>query len=361
MRESSILTAAQMEEHPLHNFGYPKDGSVHGFKPEFVMARTLQRNPNARVRKNLNQLHFNLSAKFGGMSDESIEWLLGGSRKTCRGGFVNASEFREFLITNPECIQPAQLISKLESVISAIGYRSICDRRQEEPITPETADQKEMHRVISEITDGQLVRSINSVYAQRVSDRISGEISPDEINVISCEQDEELSDGEDDAYRGQPKVRIPTAQFKIISDNNHLSWIYQAWDKGVYTRNHVSGTTPLVLAAITGLLRQHGESHSTILDNEAEARELFTALLMPKFLRSGYHSLAETQAGIDHFIAEHNFKNDDALPGSQEIDPLTAEQRAYFAMLSATCNENTLCGITPQKAMEDYILFRERK
>lgn len=329
--------------HPIHYFGAPREGSAHGLEPQYVLARALQRHPNARVRGNLNLLHTRMGEKFIGMSDEALEWLLGGSRNTCRGGLVNAAELRAFLNTNPNDLPSAQLISQLESLVSAIAFRVSSNPAQELPIQPETPAQKEMYDAIREITDGQLVRSINRVYTQRAADRMPGD-----HNRIVCEQDVDLSDDEDDVFRGQPNNRIPPGQFKLMSDNGKPSWVFEAKLQGIEVINHVSGTTPLAISVAMGLLRGASEQHAAILENENEAREFCTALLMPKFLRSNYHSLAETQAGIEHFFAERYQRQ------SVVISPKEAEQRAYQAMSQAACNDNQFMGVTPQEAITHF-------
>lgn len=351
------IALERFEAHQLHLFGYPQKGSTHGYMPEFVLARALQRHPNLRVRKNLNLIHFKLAEKLNGMSDESLEWLLGGSGKTSRGKFNSPSELRAFLNTNVNDILSSQLISRLELLTTAIGYRAIQAKWGQEPIVPKTPDQKKMYDVLREITNGQIVCPINSVYTQRATDSTSNG-----ADVIVCEQDDELSDDEDDAYRGQPNERIPSAYFKAISDNGQPSWVSEARENGVYVRHHVSGTSPLNLSAVLGLLREPGESYAAILENEDEVRELFTALIMPKFLRSDYHSLAETQAGIDHVFAEITHSKDNTLPRSQVIDPITAEQRAYTAMCNAACDEVGDQRISLKQLMENYcLLFDEEK
>ncbi len=334
-------------DHPLFFYGFPKEGSTHGNQSEFVMARTLQRHPNASVKKNLYRLHSSMAEKFKHMPDGSLEWLIGGSRKTSRGGFANVGELREFLHSNPEDIPSGSLITGLETISTAIGYRAIGSKLTEAPFVPKTPSQKKMYDVVSEITNGERVCAIGAIYRQRGSDRVVSHKAGE--NVILCEQDHTLSNSKGKRNLGQPNERIPSAQFKVTSENHQPSWISEAADNSIYVRNHVSGTAPLSLAAVTGLLRD-------TLTDEKEARDLYTALLLPQFLRSDYHSLAETQAGIDHFVAERKHKLDRTQPRSKIIDPKTAQQRAMQAMCNASSDSDDAgVGITPQQAMKDFV------
>ena len=65
--------------------------------------RAVMREPSAEVIEQLHVIHKALSNAFASMPDKAIEWLLGGSSKTSRGGFQGTEEksavvlFREFL------------------------------------------------------------------------------------------------------------------------------------------------------------------------------------------------------------------------------------------------------------------------
>jgi hypothetical protein len=345
-----------IDTHVINNFGYPKQGATHGYKPEFVMVRTLQRYPNASVRENLCRLHARMAEKFSGMSDEALDWLLGGARLTSLGGANTPEEFRQFLNADPETFTPAQLIAQLEPILTSIGYRARNVPVAEQPGIPETDAQKEMYRVVCEITDGQIVRPISQVYPDKVTGWVSNITQETNLDdLIVCDQDDALSDDEDNLFRGQPDRGIADAYYKTTKDDGQPSWMAEARAQDIYIRRHVSGTGPICMAAVVGLLGPASDENSLPFNNEQEARDFFTALFIPKYLRSDYHSIVETYTGINHFTSENiSCAFEGSANESTFLSPQEAEEDAYEAMCRASCNETSEFGVTPREAMKDY-------
>lgn len=355
-RELYESITQRIDNHPIYQIGYPKEGAVHGYKPEYVMVRVLQRHPNGSVQHNLSRLHMQMANIFSGMSDEALDWLLGGSRAASIGGFKTAEQFREFLDSPSDLFTSAQLISQLETILAAIAYRSRGVPCAEQPILAETAEQKKMFQLVCDITEGQVVRQLSSVYPDKTTGWV---MTIDETTtldeVIVCDQDDELSDDEDSLFRGAPDTRIPPAYYKVNNEDNQPSWIAQAREQDIPVRRHVSGTSALSMAAAMGLLCQADQSNAPPFSCEQEARDFFTALFIPKYLRSDYHSIAETQAGIDHFMAENvNCAVLGSSMPSKPISPKEAQERAYEAIWRATCDNTIQFGVNPSNALKEF-------
>lgn len=349
--------------HPIYQYGAPNPNNhpVGNLQPEYVVSRTLMRNPSTSVRANLELLHTSVKSKFGNMTDEALEWLLGGVGKNSRGSFRTATEFRNFLNQPAANITSSRLISALESVATAIGYRYDRVHWAEEPYYPETIHQQAAAEVIDNIMWPERMPDVGRTYPQRGDDHISD--IEERVQKIHVESQYVSDASDDDEPSKQPKERldVPNGRnFRVISKDGTRSWIAKAEDDGILTRSHISGSAHFTCAAVEGLLRMPDGSH--ILGDQ-DARDLYTALLIPHYQRSDFHSIAETETGIEHYIAWRNHIRQfgwgdwrDGKPSSiTPIEPKVALENAMEAMIRSTRDTlNPGEEFTPRQAMEQY-------
>lgn len=319
-------------------FGSPKaDGkSVGGMHPDYVLSRILMRHPNAAVRCNMELLHAQIKDKFGKMSDSSLDWLLGGSRKTSRGGFRTVQEFRQFLAMPVEKIPSSHLISNLASILAAIGHRYDRVDWVEPPFHP-----GKKHAAIAKVIDGimeqESVPYIGTVFRDKPKDMMQGTHSPNTADFFTVKS-RRMSNAsllDEDSPSKQPLYPTSSQTFRKYNSQGQLSWAGKAYKQGVRMRAHFSGTTPRVCAAIQGLLRCPNGDH---LLNENDARELYSAILIPHLFRSDYHSIAETQIGIDYYIEQYKNKNQKNKKQIVPPSPTHAFELGVSAMLKSVRN-----------------------
>lgn len=336
----------------IHQFGAPKSNNAGELEPDHVVTRTLMRNPSASVRQSLELLHSRVQQHFGNMTDESLAWLLGGSRLNSRGGFQTVADFKNFLAQPPT--SSSRLITGLESIMTAVGYRHIRADWTEAPHQPVTPHEHAMAQVVDQIMQDEKVSAVATTYKQRYGDDIASDkankwVTQETLHAYT--QDVSDASDVDDVDTKQPKQSLPTRNFKTISDDGQPSWIAQAEKDGVYARAHTSGTAPLACAAIEGLLRNADGSHEL---GAQGSKELYTTLLIPQFHRSDYHSIAETEAGIEHFIGERDHKRL-GTPMPSALTPKAALINGINAITQSTRDTvNPGETVSPKKAIEEF-------
>lgn len=295
-----------------------KSKQNHGMNLDYVVSRVVMREISSEVRASLHEIHRRMGRDFSKMSDESLAWLLGGSSNSSRGGFKSVRDFRRFLSQDPSCISPSRLMTGIETIGVAIGYRGICAAWTQAPSRPVTRDQKEMFGWICTTLEDKTVNSISDVYKGRSQDKVREGKEAFSDDIV-CPQDPTMSDASDcEENRLKPENKTAGARFRNKRGQGY-SWVGAAEKSGIPIRNHTSGTTALCMAAIDGILR----------DFKYDKQALFGALLVPQYLRGDYHTFAETGAGMYHFMCERHGM------ASQEIHPKSALEYAYNSMIAA--------------------------
>ncbi|WP_318473052.1 magnesium transporter MgtE N-terminal domain-containing protein, partial [Photobacterium leiognathi] len=314
----------------------PKTTRNHGDDFDSVAARVVSRQPNSEVKSTLNKIHSVLADKFLDMSDESLMWLVKGSSATSRGGFNDSNSLRTFLEQQPSTISSSRMLTGIESIATAMAYRSIEAHWVDGSSLPTNTDSKLMHETIMNVVAPYKVRNINEVYCEKECERRN---RPFQFHVITT-SDRRMSDASDcDESVKLPKESNPL-YIATRKARGGFSWVGSAEASNINVRSHVSGTAPLTLAAISGLLG----------DYKFDKQALFGAIILPQYLRGDYHSFAEGGAGIHHFMKESHGLRSNAL------HPKEALRYSYDCMISAlrdTKNENE--DLSPKQAM--IILF----
>lgn len=311
-------------------FGSPKADakSVGGMDPQYVISRIAMREPNEDVRCHMELLHTQIKDKFGHMPDTALDWLLGGTRKTSRGGFRKVSDFRKFLNTPAEQIPSSQLTTGLVSILAGMAYRNLRATWTELPHEPQK-QHTEIARVIDTTMYPFTVDPISTTFTEK-KDTIQA-VARTNIKAAATEyhsfimtarrvSNASLSDNDDE--NKQPRSPSDSILFKKKNKDHHTSWAGAAREQGIYVRAHISGSAPRICAAIEGLLR---DSDGIPLLSENETRDLYSNLLIPHFFRSDYHSIAETQAGIDYYIDEYKYEK-----GKTQFAPVLRSAKENF-------------------------------
>ena len=316
-----------------------------------MLSRAVMRNPSQEADGMLLSLHVRMKEEFLSCSDEEIEWLLGGAIEMAHGGFKDAASFRAFLNTDPTIKSPhsrSRLITGIETIGTAIGYRMIQASWAKAPTAPEyenfTPDQLKMYTKVMDIryrsggndADDMIVRSIGDVYVNRYRDDV-GKVSKLPHDIESFE-DTDLSDASDvdDKEEKQPQKYLPNRRFQKHADDDRLSWVGAAHESKIDVRAHVSGTAPLALAGLEGLLRVSGEGKEKIIADDDSLRQLAGVLLLPTFARGDYHTIAETGAGVEHYIAERHKNDPSDTSSSKPLSPRMAFEKGLGMLAIAT-------------------------
>ena len=158
------------------------------------IARAVMRNPKTEMREELNNIHRMLNNQFSRMSDAGINWLLEGA-PAARGGFKDAASFRKFLQTPPENLSSSRLITAIDSISTAIGYRSIAVGWAKPPHHPPPEHPAyEMYTKLKSTFASRIVPFIADSYNTRFYDNRSHveagadsdiEVSPDDVSEAS--------------------------------------------------------------------------------------------------------------------------------------------------------------------------------
>lgn len=323
------------------------------------ISRAVMRHPDDEVRKQLEFAHKRMAELFISMSDEALSWLLGGSSEMARGGFQDsktqtaAQKFREFLKTDPSTIPPQRLITGIESIATAMGYRAIHAAWVSPPFTPETPDQQIMDNKIKEVMGDKLTKPIGAIYTARAKDDLVVSPSPGSREIIG-EQEDVSSASENEEEDQIPRKSIDTRKFRSEVRPGHYSWIGAAVDGGVEVRGHTSGTCALTLSAIDGLCSSgKKEPRSTWLDDKTNFEALAGALTVAPFQRGDYHTIAETAAGVNHYLVERAIKKGEDIDNTP-MKPYDAFKYGMSMLVKASSTGKALDtdGLSIREAVE---------
>lgn len=312
------------------------------------ISRAVMRHPDAEVMQQLEFTRQRMAEEFGKMSDEALTWLLGGSSEMSRGGFQDSStktaaqKFREFLEADPNTIPPQRLITGIETIGTAMGYRAIHASWVEPPFTPQTPDQQLMDDKIKEVMGDKLTKPIGMIYTARAKDDLVANPDPSyKGREIMGEQEDVSSASENEDEDQLPRKRLDSRKFRSDVRPGHSSWIGAAVDGGIEIRGHTSGTCPLTLSAIDGLCSSGKGPKSTWLDEQSNFEALAGALTVAPFQRGDYHSIAETAAGVNHYLVERAIKRGEDLTNTP-LQPYDAFKYGMSMLVKASSNDKAL-------------------
>lgn len=262
------------------------------------ISRAVMRNPKPEVRAELNKIHQMLKNEFVGMSDEGLNWLLQGA-PAARGGFKDAASLRKFLLSPPESITSSRLITAIDSLTTAIGYRAIGVSWAKPPQVPEKDDPAfEMYKRIQEKFRRQIVPFIAEIYNTRAIDSDTDE---DESHVEVFPDD--ISEASDVDY---PEERLPEERLDgqkyieaIDPSSGKYSWPAAAVRGNVPIRAHVSGSAPIVLSVVNALYEFNQDPW---FRTDANVSCFAGAVIIPAYERGDFHSTAETTAAKEYYL-----------------------------------------------------------
>jgi len=253
----------------------------------------------------------------------------GGALVNARGGFRDVSALRSFLNKDPADINSSRLITGMETILTAVGYRGVLGNWVLPPHQPQTADQHQIYQICA-----QLFSFIAPRAEQFIPDKVScmrsdflGQAPIYDVNYTFAGVDRaELSDGSDSELELESHAprRLPKKIFDIKKDSGTNTWVGAAHLAGVPVRASVSGTVTLSLAATAALLQQPG----TLLSEET-AHLLAGVLFIPTYERGDYHSIAETAAGVQTYVATKTVRQ-----AGNNSGPVLSPQAAFRSGLN---------------------------
>ena len=308
----------------IKTLGAPRDPDNLNKSVVDSLMRISMRYPSEKTRERINILHDKMKNTFASMPDEALEWLRGGSAKVARGGFNSVEDLKAFLHADPSKLEPSALVTGLETILAAMGYRSIHADWVMEPFAPETPAQEKMDRLIKELVVPHRVPAIGKErYPDRADDSIESkpQFKSEEYSLVMGLRRPQLSEASG-AEEAVVHERLDERRFREI-----LGWTAVAKASGVDIRAHTSGTCPLEVAAVAGFLDDEEWFH-----NDKEAAAFLASLTIPSFHRGDFHSVAETYAGIHHFLHERAEK---AGKSSEKMKAAISPRDALKGALSA--------------------------
>lgn len=331
------------------------------------LSRLFMKHPHADVKTYLANVHRKLGEILNPRSDKEILWLLAGNEHCSRGGFHTPEQLRRFLNLPIDEITASALMTKIETLLTAIAYRGVDMGGSPNPI-PIDPEEQSMRALCKQLVS-EKIPPIGLSFPTRFSDATEDVLNhrtgrfvprprskqPMQADDILADQQDisDASDVEDDCK--QPRKRLPAKRFTKYSfhpaqdshERSKLSFPGKSRQAGVPVRCHASGSASLALAAIEGILA--AGTTPPIEFKESDILTLVAPVLLATYDRGDFHSFAETQAGIFHFIkfrfklTQLSAEEDDwqyvgtpeHLRESQETNPSFLLERAYSLMTHA--------------------------
>lgn len=293
----------------LESYGFQKDRHVYHNHTEIQaitrkVCRAVMRNPSHAIKVELCRLHGMIKKEFMGMPDAEIEWLLGGA-PTARGSFNSAAHFNYFFSLNPQRLSSSRLITALESIITAIAYRAIDASWTLGPVHPSVyQDGFIIRQKIHRMFDKKVISDVNRGYPLRTMENIHSTLALKSQSIVTHpDDDSDVSDDDECVPKKKLNRALPSRHFRVRlhSKNKKKTWPAAACDGNIPIRAHVSGTCPISLSVIETLYERNGCDWFT---HDKHASALAGALLMPTYERGDYHTIAETTAGLLHYLEE---------------------------------------------------------
>lgn len=324
MRSSPKTEAPSLFPDPIRTCPSDDRKTDETLKNELIsrrLSRLFIRHPNKDIQAYLTTIHKKLGEILNSRSDKEILWLLGGNKYCSRGGFRTPEQVRSFLNLSVAEITTSALMTKIETLVTAIAYRGVNMPDAPNSI-PKDREEQSMHAMCKQLVS-QKIPPITLSFPTKILDETEDILNaktgrfiprprfkkPMQISDILVDQQEisEASDVEEDCKL--PLERLPGKRFSKYSHNldqdlhknPELSFPGKSRQSDIPIRCHVSGSAPLALAAIEGILAS-GEATHPIAFCEKDVLELAAPMLLATYDRGDFHSFAETQAGIFHFI-----------------------------------------------------------
>ena len=279
------------------------------------ICRVVMRYPSTEILEQLEYIRQRMNEEFSTMPDEALSWLIDGSSQNSRGGFQEGphktaiQKFKDFLIAPSGTIPPQRLITGIETIATAMAYRGVCLQWGKPPFQPQTYEQVLMYKKIRKFLNKTLVMPIGNVYTTRAQDLLSDLAISTSYQEVTIGRQEDVSSASEAEEEEQKQKEIMKSRvFRKNLDSTNLTWVGNAEKRGLQVRAHVSGTGPLILATIEGLCSSGTGSRKNWLEDDINLKSLAGVLIIPTFQRGDYHSIAETGAGVHHYLTERNIK-----------------------------------------------------
>lgn len=336
----SVGNSSHTLDHAIYRFAaITNRSSKEELKPDWVISKALTSHPSDSVKHSLEILHSRLLEEFKDISDETLICLLDDSRQTSRSGFTTIAELKKFLHQPTHLLSSNTLINGLETLITAIAYRSIRAKSTDSTESSDAAANNiKITHTIDKIVQDKLIPSLSAFYPELLN-------NAPEKNTQTHPHDLAVSppNALDDNNADHKQLFTSSPRKKFIKSNRSDSTPRlndtNASAQGVYIRVHVSGIVVLCCAVIDALM----QSDNSSTDNAAN---LYTTLLIPYF-----HSIAETQASIDYYLAERDQKKNNA-PYQAKI----SLAKALKAMIQSTSDRPSIGSkISPRRAMANFV------
>lgn len=309
-----------------------------------TILRAVMRQPNKEVFSQLVFLHGKIKENFESMTDEAIRFLLKHSASEARGGFTPkvkkerkeiikdaVQKFRDFLAQEPHTIKPQLLLTKIETILAAMGYLYSAN-------LADTTEEQKMFDKVEELMKDKVAERIKITYPSRTTDLVLGK-EPSVSDIVAEPQDVSSASEAEEEERYPPKP--PSAKFFNKGSETNISWPEAAVENGIPIRAHVSASATLLMPAIDGLY-DSGTNRSEWFKNDNNAKMLSGALLLPTLERGDYHTIAETTVGVNFYLNERaRKKKDEHTIVNEPMTPDQAFKDGLSMLVNAASNERT--------------------
>jgi hypothetical protein len=316
------LQKIQRARNRLRVVGSPKNSVSPNQEDEDLIARTAMRHPSKDAIKMLKDLHEELRIHLGEESLDGLSWLLRGSSMNARGGFVDAVSLQKFLSQSPQTISSSRLITGLNTILTAIIYRDNSYSIEDSRIKTQNVKQM-MGFIKGGYPDCYEVLGYEASYPDSRMSALGREGNFSKIldakDYFKAEATRaELSDASD-MEEDLPKQKRIREEYFLHKNYNGTSptWMSSAKASGVPIRAGISGTALSCLEKIEWLF---GFPSRRCLFQE-DLRSLAGILIVAPMLRGDYHSIAETSAAIQHYMAHR--------PGGDTSSAFLSPQEVY--------------------------------
>lgn len=317
------IYGVQKDAHTNHPAHSETQSLTHKF------SRVVMRYPNQEVLAQLHFLHSVINNEFNKMNDAEIDWLLGGA-PMARGGFENAKHFKTFFAKNPQEISSSRLITAIDTITTAIAYRTIGASWTIPPHNPNILmpGYDMQKKLKATFIKGFIDIIYEKAYTAREFDIQDGDDSNNNIEALA-DNVSVVSDIDDEPKaKSSRRMELPnkTYRTKIYPSDVNYTWPGAAALGNIPIRSHVSGSTPMVLSIIETFYKKY---KNRWFSSGQKAKMLAGALLIPAYERGDFHTVAETAAGIEYYIETKNSQ-------PQTYGPRTCLQKGLDAMVEAT-------------------------
>lgn len=268
------------------------------------ISRLVMRNLNPAIRNELNKVHQMFKDEFATLTDDEIHWLLGGA-PSARGGFKDSTSFREFLNKPPDELSSSRLITAIDTISTAIGYRAIGASWATPPCFPTATDAAyNLYQKMKNKFHAKIVPFIGEkTYTTRDLDMYSSPKKPNiSASYIGVEPDN-ISEASSVAYVEEklPLQTLTGKDFRIAigSESDGYTWPAAAFYGNIPIRAHVSGSAPIALSVISTLYEDRGDAW---FQHEDNVKTFSGAVIIPSYERGDFHSVVETAAALEYFL-----------------------------------------------------------